>query len=78
MVYLTIPPSGRTGVNNSFKGRGRRRSRAAGDTIATFVWRDWGNPQETSVRVTGVLVSIRTWYFPNTQEKNFLLSQFAE
>jgi len=34
-----------------------------------YVWRDWGKPRITSIRIDGQRVKTRTWYILSTKQK---------
>jgi hypothetical protein len=40
------------------------------DTSPTYVWRGWGNPRETSVRIAYAQTEPRTPYFPNRNKRS--------
>jgi hypothetical protein len=59
----------------NWKGFGRKRLRPNRDTNPVFVWRDWENPWEISVRITGIPAEIRTEHLPEYTSKVFPLHQ---
>jgi hypothetical protein len=48
------------------KGFERNRSWPNLGIVPTFVWTNWGNPQNVPVKVASTLAEIRTQHFPNT------------
>jgi hypothetical protein len=52
-------------------GSGRKRYLPNSSTIPECFWRGWGKQWNISLRVDGVLASIRTEHFPNTNLERY-------
>ena len=78
-VYLTKPwlseiiyclTEGRF-VNCKLKGFERKQTWPKWIIIPQFTWRDWGEPQEFSMKIAGILVGIQTGNLRNTSDNHY-------
>jgi hypothetical protein len=48
------------------------------DTILAFIWKEWGKPRNTSIRIIGAPTEIQTRNLLNTNLKIYRLDQLAD